>query len=144
MAWRVLRLVGGLAMIALFLVYGLIALPSLLPNTRKRRGVEATDNLQALTTAEFAYEAAFSRFLVVGSRGAAEVAVRRGAFQAKGGDWDELGWSPEDDAGCGYWVEVSGQSVDARALCDEDEDGVFAEFRMLDGRGERVTGPDVY
>ena len=119
-----------------------IAIPNFVTMQLRAKRSEVPSNVDAILTAELAYDAAFDSFVPCGSEEEARVALSKNARPWEGGEcWEKLGWRPDGMVRGGYWVEVNENVVTIHGICDVDGDGEFAEYKatIQDGRAKATT-----
>lgn len=150
-SYVVLALVAALVLLGGVFVLGLlaaIAIPNFVQMQLRAKRSEVPANVEAIRTAELAYQAAFEEFVEVSSeREAMRSPPGRDPQDWLGGeDWERLGWAPDDPLRGVYWVELSdddGFVVYGR--CDVDGDGEYAEYRATRDEPARLTSErDLY
>ena len=142
------------AVVALVVVPVLLALagiaafaaPGWAPTRADLGRAEAIANVNGILAAERTFREAHGGWAAAGSEQAARdwAPDHRARDWPGGPDWDALGWRPDGNVRCAYWVEVLGDDLRARALCDADGDGHPALIEGTDGRGARALDPDLY
>ncbi len=136
----------GLFAIPVVGIVAAIAIPNFVAMQMKAKRAEVPGNVDALKTAELAYDAAYDRYVPFGDE-----AEARNSVGKQPRDWvdDEgtllLGWRPDGQVRGAYWAEVDGNSFTVHGICDADGDGEFAEYVATESTNATlVTSPHVY
>ncbi len=137
--------------IAIVIILAAIAVPELNEAQLKAKRSEVPLNLDGITTAHLAYDAAHDRFVIVPGW------VPNGIFTKKTRGWvttslyTALGFRPDGAVRGGYYSPAYGSNgVDTVGQCDVDANGDISSFTaridngVLLGRDWMISLPDTY
>jgi len=130
-------------------VVAAIAIPNFVMMQYRAKRAEVPANIDAIRTAELAYDASFDQFIEAPP---APVQPWEVSKAARPWDWDSpgfstLGWAPDGMVRGSYWVEVvdGGRDFVVYGVSDIDGDGMAATYSATKSINPTLlTSSDVY
>ena len=138
-------LIELMIVVAIIGILAAIAIPSFLAMQQRAKRSELPMNLDAIRTAEKAYQAEYDTFEAA-ALNPATVAPAQQDWGTPGGGWDLIGWSPDGRVRGQYEVSVPGVGQFlATGSADIDGDGVNSQYQASESlKGKILSAQDVY
>jgi len=138
-------LIELMIVVAIIGILAAIAIPNFLRFQLKSKSSEGKVNIAAIRTAEESYLAEFGSYVAVTTANPASIPGSSKIAFVPGGDFDDLGWSPEGNVFFQYAVNNTSANSNAytiSAAADIDADAIsqFWGYVKPDGAGNSVAG----
>lgn len=111
-------------------VLAAIAIPNFVVMQYRAKRAEVPANVQAIQTAEMAYDASFDEFISAPTAPAWDIGKHQSPWPRDAPGFSTLGWAPDGEVRGAYWVEVvdGGNDFIVYGVSDVDGDGIQATF----------------
>ncbi len=124
-----------------------ISIPTFLAMQLRAKRAEAPTHLDAIRTAEFAYQAEFGHYTAAPYCPSSTPWRMPEDWTGDCTDgWTALGWSPDGLVRCRYMVTLTGdpgtEGFEAVGECDVDGDGTFSVYSATDARKTWLETPN--
>ena len=126
-------LVELMIVVAIIGILAAIAIPNFVAMQSKSKRAEVPGNVDAIKTAELAYDAGFDAFLATGTDPRADASLDKAQFTWTHTDtdsWGKLGWRPDGPVRGNYIVATAGTGTEftVTGKCDVDNDEQIATY----------------
>jgi len=144
---RAFTLVELMIVVAIIGILASIAVPNFYEMQLKAKRTEVNLNIDGITTAQFAYHAAFDEYIDgAGSNPGSPLNKQAKPFQLGDASWTALGWLPDGDVRCTYATNTysSGSYFRTDGTCDLDDDNSSAIVRYYSPEASSPGWRDLY
>ena len=132
--------------VAIIGILAAIAIPNFEEMQYKAKRSEPLVNLDGISTAELAYEAANDDYIKCENNPGSSLTKQQNIWDISKSGWTDLGWSPDGEVRCNYKVSLFGGDLWFRidATCDMDNDNNTAILRYYSEESGKQGLVDLY